>query len=41
MNNNSDRSIRRGPARCGRKGKVILKIDRESSVYFTYRCLDL
>jgi hypothetical protein len=27
LNINSDRSIRRGPVRCGRKDKVILKRD--------------
>jgi hypothetical protein len=38
---NTDRSIKRGPARCGRKDKVILKSDRESYGYFTYKCLYL
>jgi hypothetical protein len=38
---NNDRGIRRGPSRCGRKEKLILKSDRESYGYFAYRCLYL
>jgi hypothetical protein len=30
LNINNDRGIRRGPARCGRKKKVILKSDKMS-----------
>jgi hypothetical protein len=30
-----------GAIRCGRKGKVIFKSDRESYGYFAYRCLYL
>jgi hypothetical protein len=38
---NNDRSIRRGPATCGRKNKAIWKSDRESYGDFTYKCLYL
>jgi hypothetical protein len=38
---NTDNSIRKCPARCGRKDKVILKIDRESYDDFICRCLYL
>jgi hypothetical protein len=41
LNSNNDRSIRRGPVRCGRKDKVILKNDRESYNYFANRYLYL